>query len=114
MRSYYVCQRLDKHSARSAAQSGIPSGAAIPAAQITVTNVDTNATRSAVSNEVGYYTFPALPPGTYNLKAEKVGFKTVTRPDILIQVQQNARVDVELPVGSGERVGRGIGDRRHA
>ena len=52
-------------------------GAAIPAAQITVTNVDTNATRSAVSNEVGYYTFPALPPGTYNLKAEKVGFKTV-------------------------------------
>ena len=75
-------------------------GAAIPSAQVTVVNVDTNATRTAVSNEVGYFTFPALPPGTYNLKAEKVGFKTVNRTEILIQVQQSARVDVELPVGS--------------
>jgi hypothetical protein len=75
------------------------SGAAISAAQVTIVNVDTNATRSVVSNESGLFSFPALTPGTYNLKAEKSGFKTVTRPDILIQVQQSARVDVEMPVG---------------
>jgi hypothetical protein len=74
-------------------------GASIPAAQVTVVNVDTNATRTAVSNESGLYSFPALPPGTYTLKVEKAGFKTVTRPSILIQVQQSARVDMELPVG---------------
>src|SRR5689334_15505589 len=75
------------------------SGATIAGAQITITNVDTNATRTAVSNEVGVYSFPALTPGTYNLKVEKTGFKTVTRPQILIQVQQSARIDIELPVG---------------
>ena len=61
-------------------------GAAIPAAQITVINVDTNATRTVASNEAGFFSFPALTPGTYNLKAEKAGFKTVNWPDILIQV----------------------------
>lgn len=75
------------------------SGASIPGAQVTITNVDTNAIRAAVSNEEGLYSFPALTPGTYNLKAEKTGFKTVTRPQILIQVQQSARIDVEMPVG---------------
>jgi hypothetical protein len=74
-------------------------GASSAAAQVTVTNVDTNATRTAVSNDAGLYSFPALPPGTYNLKVEKAGFKTVNRPQILIQVQQSARIDVELPVG---------------
>ena len=75
------------------------SGASIPGAQVTLVNVDTNATRTAISNDAGFYSFPALPPGTYSVKTEKTGFKTVTRPDILIQVQQSARVDVELPVG---------------
>ena len=74
-------------------------GAAIPAALVTVVNKDTNATRSVTSNDDGFFSFPALPPGTYNLKTEKAGFKTVNRPDILIQVQQSARIDVELPVG---------------
>ena len=74
-------------------------GAAIPAAQVTVVNVATNATRTVVSNEAGFFSFPALTPGTYNLKAEKTGFKTVNRPDILIQVQQSARIDVDMPVG---------------
>jgi hypothetical protein len=75
------------------------SGATIAAAQVTIVNVDTNATRTAVSNDAGVYSFPALPPGTYNLKAEKTGFKTVTRPGILIQVQQSTRIDIDMPVG---------------
>ena len=74
-------------------------GAAIPAALVTVVNKDTNATRSVTSNDDGFFSFPALPPGTYNLKTEKAGFKTVTRSEILIQVQQSARIDVELPIG---------------
>jgi hypothetical protein len=75
------------------------SGAAIAGAQVTIVNTATNATRTAVTNDVGLYSFPALPPGTYSLRAEKTGFKTVNRPDILIQVQQSARIDVDMPVG---------------
>ncbi|MEO8129076.1 MAG: carboxypeptidase-like regulatory domain-containing protein, partial [Bryobacteraceae bacterium] len=75
------------------------SGAAIPAALVTVVNKDTNANRNVMSNDDGFFSFPALPPGTYNLKVEKQGFKTVNRADILLQVQQSARIDVELPIG---------------
>jgi hypothetical protein len=75
------------------------SGASIPGAQITLTNVDTNATRLAQSNDAGLYSFPALPPGNYSLRVEKQGFKASTRTGIQLQVQQSARFDIELPVG---------------
>ncbi|MEJ7607918.1 MAG: carboxypeptidase-like regulatory domain-containing protein, partial [Bryobacteraceae bacterium] len=75
------------------------SGASIAGAQVTVTNTGTNATRNVQSNESGNYSFPALPPGIYVLKAEKTGFKSYTRPGIELQVQQSARIDIDLPVG---------------
>jgi hypothetical protein len=51
-----------------------------------------------VTNGSGEYAFPSLPPGVYSVKAEKTGFKTTVRNQIEIQVQQNARLDFELPV----------------
>ena len=75
------------------------SGGAIPGAKISVTNVDTNAAREALTNEAGVYSFPSLPPGVYNLRVEKSGFKVVARTNVRIEVQQNARMDFELPVG---------------
>ncbi|MBI1791815.1 MAG: TonB-dependent receptor [Acidobacteria bacterium] len=76
-----------------------PTGAVIGGASITITNVATNATRNATSNDSGVYGFPSLPPGIYNIKVEKAGFKTTTRNQVEIQVQQNARIDFELQVG---------------
>ena len=55
------------------------SGAVIPGANVTAQNTGTNATREAQSNEAGAYSFPALPPGPYIVKAELQGFRTVTR-----------------------------------
>lgn len=75
------------------------SGGNIAGVQVTVTNTATNVSRSAISNEDGIYSFPALPPGPYAVKAEKAGFKTVTRTKIELEVQQSARIDIELPVG---------------
>ncbi len=75
------------------------SGALIAAANVTINNVATNATRATLSNDAGLYDFPALPPGTYRVKVEKPGFKTATSGEVSIQVQQNARLDVELAVG---------------
>jgi hypothetical protein len=77
-----------------------PSGAVIAGANITITNVATNVTRTTASNEAGVYSLPSLPPGTYTLKADKEGFKTVSRTGIELQVQQSARLDVELPIGA--------------
>lgn len=74
------------------------SGAAVPGVSVTVTNKDTNATRSAVTNESGLYRFPGLIPGAYGMRAEKVGFK-VSRAEVQLQVQGSPRVDLELATG---------------
>src|SRR5713226_3063619 len=74
-------------------------GAVIPGADVAVTNIATNVSRATVSNDAGVYAFPALPPGTYNLRVSKAGFKTAARTAIEIQVQQSARVDIELAIG---------------
>ena len=49
------------------------SGAAIPAVSIKVINEATAAERTATSNNVGTYTIPALPSGTYTVQAEMAG-----------------------------------------
>lgn len=75
------------------------SGAAIADTTITVRNTATNGARVVTTNEDGLYTIPALIPGMYEVKAEKPGFKTATRTNIELQVQQTARIDFGLEVG---------------
>ncbi len=74
-------------------------GASVPGASISLTNIATNAVRMAATNEAGAYAFPSLAPGVYVVKAEKPGFKTLIRNQVEIQVQQNARIDFEFEVG---------------
>jgi hypothetical protein len=74
-------------------------GASIPAATVTLTNVSTNAPRSTVSTDSGDYTFPSVPPGFCVLKTEHAGFKSATTKDLEVQVQQTVRVDIVLRVG---------------
>ncbi|MEO8663295.1 MAG: carboxypeptidase-like regulatory domain-containing protein, partial [Bryobacteraceae bacterium] len=75
------------------------STASIPGVRVTATNVATNVARTVTSNESGFYTFPAMVPGVYNLKAEKSGFKSFIKTQVELQVQQSARIDFELQVG---------------
>src|SRR5262245_59871367 len=74
-------------------------GALIPGATVTVVNKATNATRTTVTNAVGLFDFPALPPGSYSLKAELEGFKTGTR-DLELQVQQTVRVNFTMELAT--------------
>ena len=75
------------------------SGAIVAGAAVTVVNSGTNATRTVATNEAGEYAFPSLPPGTYSVKVEKTGFKSVVRNQIELQVQLAARIDFELQIG---------------
>jgi hypothetical protein len=74
-------------------------GALIPGASLTLTNVNTNAARNVITTESGVYTFPSVPPGPYRLKTELPGFKTVLSEQFELQVQQALRLDVVLQVG---------------
>lgn len=76
-----------------------PSGASAPNATITATNKDTNVARTTQTNSAGVYSFPAMIPGNYDVKATAAGFDTVVKTGIQLQVQQTARVDFNLTVG---------------
>ncbi len=80
------------------------SGAVIAGAAVGVTNQATGATRNAVTNEVGSYSFPSLPPGIYDLKVSTSGFQTITHPGVELQVQQTARVDFTMELGQQTQV----------
>ena len=77
-----------------------PSGAAIPNAQISITNTATGQTRTTTSNDVGLFAFPTVGIGQYTLTAVASGFQKYTKTGIVINVAQTLRSDVNLTVGA--------------
>jgi hypothetical protein len=75
------------------------SGGAVPGATITATEVQTNISRTAVTNELGYYIFSSLQNGTFTVSAELQGFKKVVRENVKVDVNTTVRVDLALEVG---------------
>lgn len=75
-------------------------GAVVPAATVTAVNTGTNARTEARSDQHGNYTLPLLPPGQYVLEVEATGFKKLVRSGIVLQVQQQAWLDVTLELGA--------------
>ena len=75
------------------------SGAIVPGADIQLVNVDTSDTRTAVSNELGNFTFLQLPLGTYRLEASLGGFKAFRRAGIIVETGRSLAVPVRLEVG---------------
>ena len=76
-----------------------PSGAAVPSAQVTITNLGTKTAKTFETDENGNYIVSYLLPGSYEVTAEKVGFKKSTQTGITLQVDQKARVDLALQLG---------------
>ncbi len=74
----------------------------IPGATVTLINEATNVSRETVSNESGEYSFPAVDPGNYAVKAAVQGFKTFERRDIRIATQTFVTLDIVLEVGALE------------
>jgi hypothetical protein len=74
-------------------------GAFIPNAKVTITEVNTGIARTAETNASGNYTFPNLPPGTYDVTVEQTGFKRQTREKVDVVVNATMRVDVTLQPG---------------
>jgi outer membrane receptor protein involved in Fe transport len=75
------------------------SQAAVSGATAQLTRVDTGDRRETASNADGYYTFPLLPPGLYDLTVKKEGFESQTNKGIKVETGQVSNVDVNLTVG---------------
>ncbi len=76
------------------------SGAVVPGVRIEARNDATGVASSTESNDSGYYNLPQLLPGTYTITAEKSGFTTLRQTGLTLAVNQVARVDLTLQVGS--------------
>jgi hypothetical protein len=74
-------------------------GAVEPGATVTLINTGTSERQVQKTGDTGLYSFVNLNPGQYRLTIEKSGFKRINRENVVIEVQQTARVDVTLPVG---------------
>ena len=77
-----------------------PTGAVVPSATVTLTNIDTGITSSAPTNETGNYTFPLVPVGRYQLAVEKPGFKKFLQSGFVVNAAQNVRLNASLSVGT--------------
>jgi hypothetical protein len=75
------------------------SGAVLPGATVTLTNVGTKAIFNTVTDDRGQYLFAGLFPGTYDLKVELTGFKTYERKGLALSPNDNRGIDVRLDVG---------------
>ncbi|HKE22598.1 MAG TPA: carboxypeptidase regulatory-like domain-containing protein, partial [Bryobacteraceae bacterium] len=89
--------------AQQAAFSGYvkdPTGAVVPKANITLTRTDTAVRWSTSSSNAGFYEFPALPPGCYEIRVEKEGFQPLVSAGLMLHVSDRVQTDLTLTVGS--------------
>lgn len=77
-----------------------PVGKVIAGAEITIANDATRVQSFTKTNGDGVYVLPNLPPGSYRLQVAKLGFKTLIKPDITLDVQDALAINFTLPIGS--------------
>jgi len=72
----------------------------IPAAKVIVINSGTRIHYETITNQTGSYYVTNLPPGTYRIEVEKLGFKVVIKSDLILHVQDALEINFEMVPGS--------------
>jgi hypothetical protein len=80
------------------------SGAVVPKASLTLTNVGTQVTQERQAGTDGIYRFPLVPPGTYKLTVKSSGFTTKEVTGIVVDASSTVPVDVMLSVATAQSV----------
>jgi len=76
-----------------------PSNSGVSGAEVTIRNEQTGGRRNTSSNASGFYGLPALSPGLYRLSIRAIGFETIVREGIRLEIGENARMDFSLRLG---------------
>jgi len=77
-----------------------PSGASIPGASVTLVNLDLTTSYKATTDAQGFYSFPNLPVGRYEMTIEATGFKSQKKTGLAVDADAAVRVDTSLVVGN--------------
>ena len=73
--------------------------AVVPSVTVVATQTGTNITFEAISNEIGFYLFPRLPPGDYTVTAELTGFKKSINQGVHLQIGDTSTLNIKLQAG---------------
>src|SRR5438552_13174542 len=77
-----------------------PTGAVLPGASISIVDTQRGLARTVTTDEAGLYNAPTLIPGTYTVRVEFPGFKTLARENVVLEVGQEIRVDLTIEPGA--------------
>ncbi|MFZ0814178.1 MAG: carboxypeptidase-like regulatory domain-containing protein, partial [Candidatus Sulfotelmatobacter sp.] len=86
------------------------SDAVVVGAKITLRDAQTNASRTITTGKDGDYVFNLVPIGAYEVTVEHAGFEKYVRKGITLEINQNARLDVLLQIGTASQVVEVTGD----
>ena len=76
-----------------------PTGAVLPGTKISLLDTQRGLARTVTTDEAGQYNAPTLIPGTYTVRVEFPGFKTLDRGNVVVEVGQEIRVDLTIEPG---------------
>ena len=79
-------------------------GAVVPQVKITLRNIAKGTSRGASSDNNGQYTMTNVEPGTYELRAERTGFNTEVKNNVILAVGGATQLDLNLQVGSTSEI----------
>jgi hypothetical protein len=77
-----------------------PNGAVVPGVNIAVINIGQGFQRTTITTAEGSFVVPLLPPGNYNVKAEREGFTPAEVRNVVLNVNDHVSLAMELKVGS--------------
>ena len=80
-----------------------PTGAVVPNVKITLTDAISGSARETVTDAAGFYNFPSVPVGTYNLSVKAGGFKDYEASNIAVGGGEHKSVNVALSVGTADQ-----------
>jgi hypothetical protein len=81
-----------------------PTGAVVPNATVTITNVGTNISQSTTTGGDGSYRFPLVPPGTYTVEIKAANFATVRASGVVVQASQTIPFNRQLELAKAQQV----------
>jgi hypothetical protein len=80
-----------------------PSGASVPRVEVRIVNEDTGAKETTRNNEQGFYAFPSLPVGRWDLEIHHGGFQDYRQNGLVLYVNTALSVDVGRVIGNANR-----------
>jgi hypothetical protein len=78
-----------------------PTGAAVPNAQVELTQNATNIHATTTSSSAGDFAFAQLVPGTYRIEVSAPNFNKLIRPSVTVSVGSTTSIDLKLPIATG-------------